>query len=606
MTVAAVALAALPVSFLAIRGLLRTPAALNLVAKPSADRWHTRSTPLFGGTGIFAGLLVAAALAVATGALPFGARLAGIVGGCAILYLAGLADDVYTLSPLAKIAAQVGAAVAVIVAGIHVELIHNHAIGWALALVWLIGMTNAFNLLDNMDGLAATLATIACAFFAIDAYTVHPRPLIQLLSLAICFGCLGFLPYNLRLRGRAEVFMGDSGSQVLGFGLGALGLASSWTVAGSTVATLLLPILVLAVPILDTTLVTIVRLLEGRPVTQGGRDHTSHRLVYQGLSDKRAVVMLAIVSAGLGATSLAYKVLDDTQITLVGALVTFAFLVQFGSYLAGVGQGTDAATPAGLVRSLVVNRRRLVEVVVDFALITASFTLAFMIRVRGTHFTNASFQYVFDRTLPALVVARYLAFIGFGLYRGVWRYAGAVDAARIVGAMVVSEAAAFFFIWGSVGWHQFPRGTFLIDLILCTFLIGAARFSERGVAHAIRGFVDRRARRRVLIVGAGRTGRSLLRELRETPGELVVGFVDDDRSLQRRRIQGVPILSGLDEIGWAIGRAGPDAVLVTIPDAPRDLLDGIVEACSRAGVDCRFVKRQIDLDPAVVLGAAVE
>src|SRR6202022_2539027 len=97
----------------------------------------------------------------------------------------------------------------------------------------------------------------------------------------------------------AATFMGDSGSQMLGFLLAALGLASSWKVAGTTVATLLLPILILAVPILDTTLVTIIRLLEGRPIYQGGRDHTSHRLVSRGLSDKRAVVLLALVSAVL-------------------------------------------------------------------------------------------------------------------------------------------------------------------------------------------------------------------------------------------------------------------------------------------------------------------
>ena len=120
------------------------------------------------------------------------------------------------------------------------------------------------------------------------------------LALALALACAGFLPFNLRPRGRARVFMGDSGSQVLGFALAALGLASSWKVAGTTVATLLLPLLVLAVPILDTTLVTIVRLLEGRPIYQGGRDHTSHRLVYHGLSEKRAV---AAARADLGRRS---------------------------------------------------------------------------------------------------------------------------------------------------------------------------------------------------------------------------------------------------------------------------------------------------------------
>ena len=160
-----------------------------------------------------------------------------------------------------------------------------------------------------------------------------------MLSLGICFACLGFLPYNLRLQpARRRSSWATAAARCSASRSPSLGLAASWTVAGSTVATLLLPILVLAVPILDTTLVTVVRLLEGRPVTRGGRDHTSHRLVYQGLSDKRAVVLLCVVSAALGLTSLAYKVLDDTLITLAGVLITFAFLLQFGSYLADVNR----------------------------------------------------------------------------------------------------------------------------------------------------------------------------------------------------------------------------------------------------------------------------
>jgi UDP-GlcNAc:undecaprenyl-phosphate GlcNAc-1-phosphate transferase len=603
-TVAAAALAALPASLLTIWALLQTPAATRLVAAPRADRWHTRSTPLLGGPGIFAGILAGAAVGLLAGVVPADQELVGIVGGCAILFTAGLVDDLVGLRPLVKIAAQVAAAVLVLAAGVRVQVIGNGVLATVVGLLWLIGITNAFNLLDNMNGLAASLAAIACSFFAFDTLVDHVDHVVALLALSTCFACLGFLPYNLRVQRPARVFMGDSGSQVLGFAVAALALASSWTAAGAGFATLLLPVLVLAVPILDTTLVTIVRLLEGRPVTQGGRDHTSHRLVHQGLSDRRAVVMLAIVSAGLGATSLAYKELDSTGLTLVGVLVTFAFLVQFGSYLADVDRVPDATSTQGLLRTLVVHRRRLVEVLVDFALIVASFTLAFMIRVEGT--SLGPFGHVFNLTLPVLLVSRYTAFILFGLYRGVWRYAGAIDAARIFGAMVVSEAATFLIIWTTVGWHLFPRGTFLIDLLLCTFLIGASRFSERGVAHTISSFVDRHARRRVLIVGAGRSGRSLLRELRETPGEHVVGFVDDDPGLRHRRIQGVSIVGGLDEIGLALGRLGPDAVLVTIPDAARERLDRVIEACGRADVTCRFVRREIDIDPTVAFRAAVE
>jgi UDP-GlcNAc:undecaprenyl-phosphate GlcNAc-1-phosphate transferase len=603
-TVAVAALAALPASFLTIRGLLHSAAARRIVAAPQEDRWHTRSTPLLGGIGIMAGLLAAVAVALAAGVLSPSAKLGGILGGCLILFAAGLLDDLYRLSPLTKLGAQAAAAALVLVSGVRVEIVHNSVLATVIGVVWLIGMTNAFNLLDNMDGLAATLAAIACVFFAIDAFTVHPSHLVATLSLGICFACVGFLRYNLRLRGPAAVFMGDSGSQVLGFSLAALGLASSWTVAGSTVATLFLPIIVLAVPILDTTLVTIVRLLEGRPVTRGGRDHTSHRLVYQGLSDKRAVVLLGVVSAALGLTSLAYKVLDDTRVTLVGVLVTFAFLLQFGSYLADVERTPEVDGTTSFIRSLLVHRRRLVEALVDFALITASFTVAYMIRVEGTG--HPWWRHVFALSLPAILVARYVTFVLFGLYRGVWRYAGARDALSIFMAVVISEGAAFLFIWATVPWNQFPRGTYLIDVLLCSLLIGIARFWERGLAHAIRALVERGARERTLIVGAGRSGRSLLRELRETPGVQVVGFVDDDPGFRRRRIQGVPVVANLEEIGWALGRLSPEAVLVTIPDAERVRLDLVIEACKRADVACRFVRRQTDLDPSVVLGATAK
>jgi UDP-GlcNAc:undecaprenyl-phosphate GlcNAc-1-phosphate transferase len=603
-TVAVAALAALPASLLTIWGLLRTPAARRIVAAPQEDRWHTRSTPLLGGSGIMAGLLAAAGVALAAGLIPASRELGGILGGCAILYLAGLLDDIFRLPPLGKISAQLGAAALVLASGVRVEIVSNNVAATVIGVLWLVGMTNAFNLLDNMDGLAATLAAIACAFFAIDAYTVHPSHFVAVLSLGICFACLGFLPYNLRLRGPAAVFMGDSGAQVLGFALAALGLASSWTVAGSTVATLLLPVIVLAVPILDTTLVTVVRLLEGRPVTRGGRDHTSHRLVYQGLSDKRAVVLLGIVSAALGLTSLAYKVLDDTRITLAGVLITFAFLLQFGSYLADINRPPPPEGASSFVRSLLVHRRRLVEVLVDFALITASFTIAYIIREQGTG--TVWQRHIFNLSLPVVLVSRYIFFFAFGLYRGVWRYAGARDAASIFSAVVLSEIAAFVFMSLTVVWNGFPRSTYVIDVLLCSLLIGASRFWERAVAHALQSLVGRGTQRRVLIVGAGQSGRSLLRELREMPGERVLGFVDDNPALRGRRIQAVSVVANLDEIGWAVGRLSPEAVLITIPDADRARLDLVIEACKRADISCRFVRRDMDLDPAVVLGAVTE
>jgi UDP-GlcNAc:undecaprenyl-phosphate/decaprenyl-phosphate GlcNAc-1-phosphate transferase len=599
------AIAAGPAAAAAIWLLLRTRLAPRLGAKPRADRWHDRTTPMVGGIGIFAGILVGFWVAVAVDAAPASRELLAILGGCAILFVAGLLDDLFSLGPLPKLAAQLAAAGLVIGNGLTISgLISNDLLAGTVALIWLVGVTNAFNLLDNMDGLAATLAGIAAVFFAIDAVTVHPNDAVLALSVAIAVACLGFLPFNLRPRRSAAVFMGDSGSQVLGFALAALGLTASWKVAGTTVATLLLPILVLAVPILDTTLVTLVRLLDGRPVYQGGRDHTSHRLVYHGLSEKRAVVLLAVISAALGTTSLFYAVLDNAWVTLIGVLLTFALLVQFASVLSDVERAPGYMRDRGWLRTFVANPRRLVESLVDFAIITASFAAAYYLRIQGS---GTDYQrHIFLVSLAILLAVRYAAFIPFGLYRGVWRYAGARDAASVVGAVVISEVVAYLILDATQAWGAFPRSIFIIDALVCTLLVGISRFWERGFVRAVSSLTGRGERRRTLIVGAGRGGRSLLRELRETPGEQVVGFVDDDPRLLRRRLQGVPVLGGLTEIESTLARAKPDTVLVTIPDAPRERLGLVIDACTLADVPCRFVRRETDLDPRVALGATVD
>ncbi len=596
------AIAALPAAAGTILLLLRTPLARRIVAVPREDRWHQRQTPLLGGIGIFAGLVAGVGVALLAGAIPADRQVLSIVGGCAVLFAAGVADDLLSLGALAKLGAQIGAALLVVLNGQTITgLIGNDVLASAVAIVWLVGMTNAFNLLDNMDGLAATLAGIAAIFFAIDAVTVHPNDGVFVLALALALACLGFLPFNLRPRSAATVFMGDSGSQVLGFALAAMGLAASWKVAGTTVATLLLPILVLAVPILDTTLVTVVRLMEGRPVHRGGRDHTSHRLVYRGLSEKRAVVLLAVISAALGATSLAYNVLGDGWITLIGVLLTFALLVQFASLLSDVERSPGSPADRSVLRGFVSNPRRLVESLVDFALITASFTAAYYLRQQGGGTTYE--RHIFLVSLPVVLAARYAAFIPFGLYRGVWRYAGARDAVSVVTAVIASELVAFGFLAATQVWGSFPRSVFVIDAVLCTIAIGASRFWERGATRLLGSLVGRGNRHRTLIVGAGRAGRSLLRELREAPGEQVIGFVDDDARLRGRRLQGVPVLGGAADIGRIIESSRPETVLVTIPDAPRERLDLVIEGCAEAAVPCRFVRRQTDLDPRVILGA---
>ncbi len=597
------AIIALPAASVAIWTLLRTPAAGRLVAVPSSDRWHESPTPSLGGIGIFAGFTAGLWSAAAVGAFHPDRAFVGVYAAVALVFAAGLADDLFGLGPLAKLAAQGGACAIVLSTGTHVQLVHNEVIGDAIAVVWLIGVANAFNLLDNMDGLAATLATIAFGFFAADAISVHPSNATLAFALAGALACAGFLPFNLR-RGRALVFMGDSGSQALGFALAALGLTSSWRVAGTTVATLILPVLVLAVPILDTALVTVARLLDGRPIYQGGRDHSSHRLVRLGLSERHAVALLALISLCIGGSSLAYTVLDDYRYTIPGVVLTFALLIQFASFLADVDRRPlPGREQLALSEVFAVHWRRLVEVVADFVLITGSFLAAYAIEF-GWPGSNGQ-RFIRDLTLPVILTARYLAFIPFGLYRSVWRFAGARDAVAAAAAVILSELVALSFMVLTQDLRDFNRSFFIVDALICMVAIAGARFAERTIVSGTRSVRERTARR-TLIVGAGRTGRSMMRELRETAGERVVGFVDDNAQLRRRSVHGVKVLGTTHELARALERSRPDIVLVTIPNAPRETLDAVVEACAQADIPCRFVRREIDLDPRVVFGAAAE
>ena len=584
---AAVTVVALPIASVVLWALLRSPKlGQRLVAVPSGERWHDRITPTFGGVGITAGFVCAIVVAVAVGAVSGSWELAGIVGGAALLFVAGLVDDVAHLNPAAKLVAQFGAAGLAIAGGLRVELIGNDIIGIAVAVIWLVGITNAMNLLDNMDGLAATLATVSCAYFAIDAATVHENDLVLVVALSLGFACLGFLPFNLRPGGQALVFMGDSGSQVLGFLLATLGLAASWTTAGTTVATMLLPLLVLAIPILDTTFVTLKRLAEKRPVTQGGRDHTSHRLVYYGLSETKAVALLALISVVLGATAVAYNVLDRPALTAIGVLLSFVLLVQFGAFLGELSELSKSGQPGDtrLRHALTVEPRRLAEMLFDFVLVAASFLACYLIVVGGRG--GVQERGFFLAALPVVLGSRYASFIAFRIYRRAWRYAIWSDFVALVAACAVAELLAAGIMAATRDFGSFPARVFLLDFALFTILAAAARFLQRALPE--RGSVG--DRRRVLIVGADAQGRGIARSLRGE-GATVVGFVDDDEKLQRRRVLGVPVVGTMADVAVALGTFTPDEVVV---HGESPALAALQRACSDAGI--RVSRRGAMLD----------
>lgn len=277
--------------------LAKLAARWSFVDSPGEHKSHRRPVALLGGVALWAAVMVAV-LAFPTGAGR--ARLFGILGAATLVALVGLVDDRRSLSVAIRMLAQLAAAGILVSAGLFADLALPGWLDAALTVLWIVGITNAFNLLDNMDGLAAGVAAVAAAGFLL--LTARQGGLAAALAASLLGAALGFLLYNFR---PARIFMGDAGSLFLGLLLAVLGLelqtgrgvTEPWIAA-------LVPVLLLSVPIFDTTLVTVSRWRRGRnPLTTPGHDHLSHRLHRRGLSVRN--VIFAIYGAGAGAVLLA-------------------------------------------------------------------------------------------------------------------------------------------------------------------------------------------------------------------------------------------------------------------------------------------------------------
>jgi UDP-GlcNAc:undecaprenyl-phosphate GlcNAc-1-phosphate transferase len=309
------------------------------VSRPVADRWAFKSTPLTGGFGLLAGFMLA--LAVATRGSQLDPRLRDVAVAGAAAFFLGLCDDNRWIGPRTKFAGQLAIAAGTASAIRPSWLPAAAAV--PIGTFVLVAAMNSFNLLDNIDGLAAGTAAIAAGTLALLTFVVNEPGVVRILACAVAGTCIGFLPLNYR-RGRpAALFMGDSGAHLVGLLVGACALLATPGGAGDVSVTVVAPLLILALPILDTALVILVRLAERRPIWQGGRDHLSHRLVYVGVGERQAVAALLLLAAACSGTALLVVAVDDALVTGAAAGVVVALLVGIGSRLAVVREPSKVA-----------------------------------------------------------------------------------------------------------------------------------------------------------------------------------------------------------------------------------------------------------------------
>ena len=292
---------------------------MGLMDAPSARKIHTQPVPRIGGVAIYLGVLVAAlVLGDQYNFAQFGTILIGATG----MSFMGLIDDRWTLRPLVKLIGQALMALLLYASGVYVALFGHWALNLLTTVLWVCYITNAVNLLDNMDGLAGGVSGIAALYFALMCF-FSGQYLVGTLAIAVFGACLGFLFYNLN---PASIFMGDSGALFLGFVLAAIGIKLRFP-DNVTFVTWMVPVLVLGLPIFDTALVTVSRLRRRlNPATTPGRDHVSHRLAAAGMTRREAVLTLYVVAFILGIAAIFVTQASVLEGYIVGGLVALTGL----------------------------------------------------------------------------------------------------------------------------------------------------------------------------------------------------------------------------------------------------------------------------------------
>lgn len=303
---------------------LKTCRRFGWVAVPRSDRWHKGTMPaFFGGVPIWVGFIL---LAVAF--LPASARLQWTVVALASgMFFLGFVDDIFHLRPVAKLLTQLLAASAAVYSGLVYPVRANHVVNVVVSILWIVGITNAFNLLDNMDGLSGGIAFISAMYLA--CFFLAGGGVINAVLAIVLAGVVGgFLFFNFY---PAKIFMGDGGSLFIGFLLACVSLLGVTHISGVP-ALVFAPVTILAVPVFDTFFVSVTRRLRGQPISVGGTDHSSHRLVKLGLHERSAVLLLYGLAIASGSIALILRhVLYPHAIGLLA--FWFLFLLLFGIHL---------------------------------------------------------------------------------------------------------------------------------------------------------------------------------------------------------------------------------------------------------------------------------
>jgi UDP-GlcNAc:undecaprenyl-phosphate GlcNAc-1-phosphate transferase len=563
---------------------------LGIVARPSSSRWHQRSTPLLGGVAV-------AAIVIGGGLTIQPASAIALTLTCATLMaVLGLVDDLKPLKSSTKLVFQIVIASAFVYAGHRLEWTSSLTIDTLLTLAWVVGITNALNLLDNMDGLASGVGVIACVSLLLTGDLQAPGPDAQLL--AILLGALAaFLVYNLH---PASIFMGDTGSLLTGMILAAASVAQGQGAATSELLSVVAaPVLVLFIPIFDTTLVVVSRLLSGRRPSEGGRDHSSHRMVAMGLSEPGAVSVLWILAAVGGVIGIGVQRLEVEWAGLAAGGFVVAMTI-FAAYLVGVRvYDPEPATELRGFTPVVVEfmyKRRVLEVLLDLCLVSVAFYCAHRLR-----FDQAGFEDVFVeflRSLPVVIACQIPVLLTLGAYRGMWRYFGLMDAVVIGQSIVLGTLASAAVVVLLNDQLPVPPAVYIIHASLLFIFLAGSRASFLLLTEFFR---RRSARLRAVIFEADLSQDMATHRLALQSSEYrVLGFFAESPDDAPSSFGGSPRLGAYGTLLTFVAAGLTDVVIVDAHSVDAGRMEELAEHCSVNGVALvalRYAVEPVDVTP---------
>lgn len=569
----AACLAGVLVAFLATRAVRTIAPRLDFVSRPKGERWSTAPTPMGGGVALAVVLLPALWLLSPDLAL-----------GALAVHLLGLWDDKRNLRPLPKLAGQLVAALLVVAAPLGRLGIGQAGLGdptaallpvgvdalaLPLTVLFYVCVANSVNLLDNMDGSAAGVSGVSAIFLYLLATGGRaPDAGLGLTTALIAGATIGYLFHNFP---PARIFMGDAGSLLLGFTLAGLAIRLPAPEGdGGVAARLAMTAFVLGAPLFDTALVWVTRKNARRPFLQGGRDHSTHRLMALGLSPRRTLAVLYGVAAALGGVSLAVA-RGGVGTAVLCAVAGGVVFVLLGVFLGEVPvyRSAEGAPLSPRFRSAPLVYA--VELLLDVAILTACWIGAYALRFEDQHLGF----YLRASALPALPVvlgAKVSLLLAFGLYRGLWRTIGLRDLVAIGWAMGLGSTLVVLVTTLVFRFENFSRGVVLIDLVLAFGGVAAARAGQRLMRHALERLVDH-PRKAVLLGPDG------LRDL------VAAGL----EAQHRYELVGVVAPGPAEGVLAAAKELQAETLLVAVPLAEADAL-----ALQHAGLEVRRVRVSLE------------